>query len=52
MTLKELFAANPGAEVEHNALVSAAHTAGGTENQIKIDARIEAAKPCLSAESE
>lgn len=52
MTLKELFAANPGAEAEHNALVTAAHTTGVTDNQKKIDARIEAAKPFLSAESE
>ena len=52
MTLKELFAANPGAEAEHNALVSAAHMTGAEASQAKTDARIEAAKPFLSAESE
>lgn len=51
MTLKELLADSPGAQSEYDAAIAAARTDGEEAGQKKVNARIEAAKPYLSADS-
>lgn len=51
MTLKILLAENPGAQAEYDAAIKSAHEQGVTDGQAKIEARIESAKPFLSADS-
>ena len=51
MALKELLAANPGAQAEHDAAIAAAQVQGEESGKKAVNARIEAAKPFLSSES-
>ena len=51
MALKELLAGDPGAKAEHDTAIAEAHTKGVESGQAVITARIEAAKPFLSADS-
>ena len=51
MSLKKLLAENPGAQAEHDAATTSARAEGAAEGQTAIQARIDAAKPYLAADS-
>lgn len=51
MSLKKLLADNPGAQTEYDAAIATARTEGAAEGQAKVEARIEAAKPFLAADT-
>lgn len=51
MSLKELLAGDPGAQAEYDSAIATAREEGNESGQASINARIEAAKPYLTADS-